>query len=461
MTKPIPPLAPGALPVLGHVIAFRRDRPAFLRRAYEACGSVFAMRLLSQPVAVLVGPEHSKLFFQETDKALSMVEPYQFLRDTFGDVAFLVGPEYYKQTRPILHEPFKRHKMIQYLTVMQERTQAWLDGLGEAGEMDLTAAVTRLVQDIAGSALMGRAFEQELGDDFWPLYEAISLALDPITPSRWPLPKFRRRDAARAQMEKMLRPLFADRRAHPEKYDDFLQELMNARDTTGEPLDDEHLIPLVLGLLFAGHETTAGQAVWTIVELLRHPEYATLVQQEVDEKLPVGTELDMARLAQLSHVEWAVREVERVRPSADLVMRYAKEDVEVGDYVIPAGWLVQTSATLTHNLPELFANPERFDPLRFAPGRAEDKQHRFALIGFGGGIHRCTGMNFANMEMSVITAMLWQQMELQLVTQDTHVVMGMGANRPSSTIVRYRRRAQPVGEMVLAGGDAAVGCPYH
>lgn len=459
MQKPIPPLAPGALPVLGHVLGYRNNRNDLLKKGYAACGPVFSLKLMSQNVAVLAGPEFSKIFFTQTDQALSMVEPYQFLRDTFGDVAFLVGPEFYKQTRPVLHEPFKRHKMVEYLAVMNQRVQVWLDKLGEAGEMDFVKECVALVQDVAGSALMGPSFQEEVGAEFWPLYEDISLSLDPLIPAHWPVPKFKRRDRARAKMEALLRPMLAHRRQNPEAYDDFMQELLNAKDATGEPLSDEYVIPLVLGLLFAGHETTAGQAAWTVVELLRHPEYAALVREEVDTYLPFGTELDMARTAQLKHIEWTVREVERVRPSADLVMRYTTSPVEVGDYEIPAGWLVQSSATLSHNMPEVFANPEAFDPLRYAPDRAEDKKHRFALIGFGGGMHKCTGMNFANMEMMVITALLWQQFDLELVTQDTHVQSGMGANRPSATVVRYRRRAQ--GQPATAAVAAAGQCPYH
>jgi sterol 14-demethylase len=89
----------------------------------------------------------------------------------------------------------------------------------------------------------------------------------------------------------------------------------------------------------------------------------------------------------------------------------------------------------------VFADPGRFDPLRFAPGHEEDKQHRFALIGFGGGIHKCAGMNFANNEMAIITALLFQQFDLELVSQDPQVEFGLGAARPTRTIVRYRRKA--------------------
>jgi len=142
----------------------------------------------------------------------------------------------------------------------------------------------------------------------------------------------------------------------------------------------------------------------------------------------------------LKHISWAVKETERTRPSAELNMRTVEEALDIGGYHIPAGWLAQTSAGLAHQLPDLWKNPEQFDPLRYAPGREEHKQHRFALIGFGGGVHKCTGMNFANNEMLLITAMLFQQFELELLTPNPTILRGTGANKPSKTHIHYRRR---------------------
>ena len=135
-------------------------------------------------------------------------------------------------------------------------------------------------------------------------------------------------------------------------------------------------------------------------------------------------------MASMKHLNWAIRETERTRPSADMNMRTVEEDIEAGDFIIPQGWLVQTAVEIAHTLPELWTNPDQYDPLRFAPGREEDKQHRFALIGFGGATHKCTGMNFANNEMLVITATLLQQFDLELVTEKTTIERGLGANRP-------------------------------
>jgi hypothetical protein len=87
---------------------------------------------------------------------------------------------------------------------------------------------------------------------------------------------------------------------------------------------------------------------------------------------------------------------------------------------------------------------EQFDPLRYAPERAEDKQHRFALFGFGGGIHKCTGMNFANTEMIIITTLLLRKFELTLLTPEPGIERSLGASRPEKTMVRYRRLDQSV-----------------
>lgn len=101
-----------------------------------------------------------------------------------------------------------------------------------------------------------------------------------------------------------------------------------------------------------------------------------------------------------------------------------------------------------------------YDPLRFAPERNEGS-NPFALISFGGGIHKCTGMNFARNEMAVITAHLLREYNLELLTQDSAVVRAMGANRPSATWVAYRRK--PLGALTSQATIQevlAAGCPH-
>lgn len=456
MTQPTPPFVSGARPGLGHALEFYRDRPGLVQRGFEEHGGVFAIKLANQNVAIVIGPEHQKTFFMETDKALNIQEPYRFLKALFDEVLFLAPHDEYLRQRPFVLEMFKREKMLHYVDVMQEVVQAWLDGLGDAGEMELTREIIYLVQEVAGNCFLGKDVHARIGREFWDLYTDLSQALDPLLPPDLPLPKFRRRDRAKARMAEILRPIIAERRAQPDRYDDFLQDLITKQGKEGEQISEELVLNMLLGLMFAGHETTAGQAAWTVILLLQNPDYLQLVQEEIERVAPYGQHIDPRRMAQLDHISWAVREVERLRPSVELLMRVVKEDVPFGDYVAPAGWLVQVAQGIGHKLPMLFDEPERFDPLRYAPGRAEDKQDRFALIGFGGGTHKCTGMNFANNEMIIITALLLRAFDLELVTQNPGIERGLGASRPTETLVRYRRKPRLVRAAAAAEAPAQV-----
>lgn len=77
-------------------------------------------------------------------------------------------------------------------------------------------------------------------------------------------------------------------------------------------------------------------------------------------------------------------------PLVYAIPRGVVQDIEYAGYRIPAGWYVDISPMLTHRLPELYADPDRF-----APARAEDKKHPFALIGFGSGLRSCLVKNTA------------------------------------------------------------------
>jgi len=453
-----PPVLSGALPGAGHIMEFMRNRAGLMLRGLEEQGRIFTVKLGPQNVAVLIGPEYHRTFFMETDKKLNIATPYKFLRVTFGEVLFMAGHDEYLRQRPFITQAFRREKMTHYITVMQREMQKWLDSLGEAGEFEVVATMSYLAQQIAGNALMGERFMAEAGDEFWDLYGDLAKGIDPVLPPNLPLPKFWRRDRARDKMRAILQPILEERRANPEEYNDFLQDFVDSTFAdTGGPIEDEVLLNMMLGLMFAGHETTAGQAAWNVILLLQHPDYLALVREEIDRCAPFGHAIDGKTLHALTHLGYAITETERLRPSADMLLRDVDEAIEVGGYHIPAGWKVQVTSEIAHRLPDVFDEPDYYDPLRFAPDRAEDKADRFTMIGFGGGGHKCTGMNFANTEIAVISTLLLQQFDLSLTTPKPGVSRGTGANRPTPTVIHYRRKTELAGvgevndEMVATG----------
>lgn len=432
-----PPVVSGAFPVVGHVPEFVRNRGRLFQRGFEERGHVFSLRL-PKPVAVVAGSDLNRWFYGETDHALNISKPYTFLKEALGEVLFTASKALYEEQRPLLKVIFSNERMAGYIAAMNAEVEAWLATLGDEGEVEISAAMSRLTQYVAGRAFLGDAFRAQLGEEFWDCYADIGRSLDPVIPPHWPLPKFRRRDRAKARIREILAPLCEARRRDPDAYDDVIAILVNTPLPDGRLLSLDAVVSLWMGLLFAGHETTAGQAAWSIILPLQHPDVRERLEQElaaVDTRAPLGPK----ELRSLALTYRVIDETTRLRPSADIQMRVVEEPISVAGYQIPAGWRVMVTGDVSHKLAQQFDDPERFDPDRFSPERGEGKD-AYAIVGFGGGRHKCTGMNFAKNEMAIILAKLLGRYELELVTKDPHVVSGLGANRPSPTTIRYRAR---------------------
>lgn len=460
MTVKTPPMVSGGLPIIGHALEMIQDRNGLFKRGFEEHGDMFAMKLGPQSALVITGAEYNRTFYTQTDKSLNMDEGYTFLKKAIGEVLFIADRETYYNQRPALQEVFKRERMVAYIKAMNIEVQRWLDTLGQSGETDLTEDMLNLTQAVAGHAFIGANFRDELGDDFWKEYEAIGASLDPVLPPNLPLPKFWRRDKAKKKIHSILAGIIQKRRDNPDQYNDLITTLLSTPMKDGTIMPDETIVTMFMGLIFAGHETTAGQAAWTLALLLQHSDYLTLIQQEITDTVSYGQEIEASVLSQLKHIYYAIDETTRLRPSADTQLRTVTESVTFGDYEIPAGWRIMVSGATSHFLPDVYENPQQFDPLRYSPERKEGK-NPFAIIGFGGGIHKCTGMNFAKNEMAIITALFFQQFEAELLSKDIQVVMGAGANRPSEVRVRYQRK--PLSDLTDGGTireAVDAGCPH-
>ena len=460
VSYPPPPVVSGALPLVGHTPEFRRNRKKLLWRGYQEHGDIFTLKFGPKSAVVVSGAVYNKTFYNETDVSLNLRDAYKFLEAALGNVILTAGKEDYYNQRPVLQELFRREHMQFYIHAMNVEVQRWLDSLGDEGTTNFTEDMLHLTQAVAGHALIGPDFRDELGDTFWQDYEAISHSLDFMVPAHLPLPKFIRRDQAKERMRKTMLPVIQRRRQNLDQYDDLIKRLLTTPLRDGQHLDDYTIVLLFIGLLFAGHETTAAQAAWTIILLLQHPEYLAQVRHDIDDFVDPDTSLDGLVLSRLKSIYWAIDETTRLRPAANMQIRLVEEPVTLGSYTIPPGWNVMVSADISHHLPEVFTNPEQFDPLRFSPERNEGK-NTFSIVGFGGGVHKCTGMNFAKNEMAVIVTRLFQQFDIELITQNPDTIIGKGATRPTDTWIRYRRKvAKDQSGETAPLKELVVGCPH-
>jgi cytochrome P450 len=192
-----------------------------------------------------------------------------------------------------------------------------------------------------------------------------------------------RLQALRQAIDAMLSEEIAERRADPRE--DILSMLVTARFEDGEPMDDAEVRDQLMTLLLAGHETTATGLAWTFDLLLRHPEVLGRLTAAVD----AGED---------AYVRAVVSESLRLRPVIPLAGRRLSEELRVNGHVLAPGTDVTPAIWLAHTREDRYPEPFAFRPERFL----EHAPATYAWLPFGGGVRRCIGAAFAEMEMRVV-----------------------------------------------------------
>ncbi|HEY0603763.1 MAG TPA: cytochrome P450 [Herpetosiphonaceae bacterium] len=440
MKLAMPPAVRG-LPVLGSLLDYRRDHVKVFWQAYQQHGPIFSIRLGPQRAVVLIGPEHHRFFFTEVDRILSMQEMYKFVIPMFGEVLNAAETEVRKKQLAILQSAFQGKRMQRYIEIMVEETTDWLDSLGDEGSFELWTAFEGLGMRIAANALMGWELRQRI-DEFVPLYRDLANGMEFVLPPNLPLPRFRRRDRARLKLTEMIQPMIAERQANPGKHNDFLQTLAEATYLDQSPMPSDAIVGLTLLTVFTGYISTAAQNCWTLIQLLQHQDYLAGVLEEQEAVLDRSTaNLNTETLGRLERLDRALKETERMYPVMSHYARYNSQSYVLEGYHIPKGWLTMVCPTVAHRLPEVFSQPDTYDPERFSPERAEDRKHAYSLIGFGGGFYRCPGSRFGINEIKTMLSLLLQRYTLELVDPHPKPDYEIGMIRPKPPyLIRYRRR---------------------
>jgi cytochrome P450 len=162
-------------------------------------------------------------------------------------------------------------------------------------------------------------------------------------------------------------------------------------------------------LLFAGHDTSSSTLSFLLYELATNPEVLERVQDEQDRvlkgRVPSADEL----AGKLPELDMALAETLRLYPPVWFGPRLAASDFVFAGYRIPGGTHVVHSSWVTHHLPEVFENPERFDPRRFTQERRRALAPG-AYIPFGGGSRICIGKRFGQLVVKAVATILLQRM---------------------------------------------------
>jgi cytochrome P450 len=109
-----------------------------------------------------------------------------------------------------------------------------------------------------------------------------------------------------------------------------------------------------------------------------------------------------------SYLAAVIDETLRLRPAVFMVGRHARRPVVMDKWRVDAGWTLAPNIHLLHGNPAIYPEPEEFRPERFLGKRPEPRE----WMPFGGGIRRCLGASFADLEMRVVIPEVLNAVEL-------------------------------------------------
>jgi cytochrome P450 len=443
-----------AIPLLprgsaGHATEFRRDRFALLDRLARAQEDVALMRFFRMPVVAVTGPDAiHELLVERWRSFHKTVGIRMVLYPLAGNGLFTSDGDLWRRQRRLMAPLFQPSHLETYAPSMLACIDRWIGGLRDGDVIDVGREMTRLTMNVIARAM----FDADTDGDARDLGEAIAIVLEDISGQaatvgfllkmqtvaaveglegrvpaaleplraalldrlRNPLPlptssSRRFRDAIRT-LHAMVDRMIAERRRAGLTRPDLMSRLLAARDEDdGATMSDQQVHDEVLTLFFAGHETTAVALTWALYELSERPAIRSRHEDEVA-ALPGGA-LSAADLPKLSYTLRVIKETLRLYPPAFMFDRVATEDTELSGYAIPRGTNLFVFPYATHRRPDLWPEPERFDPDRFLP-EAEAARPRLSYLPFGAGPRICIGAHFSLMEAQFALAMITRRVAL-------------------------------------------------
>jgi cyclooctatin synthase len=401
--------APGRLPLIGHLVPLLR-RPLEFIGTLRECGDLVELRLGGHPAYAVCHPELLREVLRDARSYDKGGRFYDSTRDFLGNGLVVSNWAEHRTQRRMVQPAFHRQRMAGYAALMQEEAVRLCAPWRPGDRIDIMYGTHTVAARITFRSLFSTdattQIVHEVQQSIIPLGEGVfRRVVDPTgLYQRLPLPGNRRFGRLVTRLYEIVGDLVnARRRSADGDHGDVLSMLLAARDEdTGAGLTDGEVMDQVLNILLGGSETAATTLAWVFHLLSQHPEVERRVHDEVDEVLD-GRPAGYADLPRLGYTSRVITETLRLWSPLWLLTRQTTVDTVLAGHRIPAGTTILYSLFGMHRDPEVFDEPERFDPDRWLPERAASLP-RHALTPFGAGSRKCIGDDFAMVEMAIVLA---------------------------------------------------------
>jgi len=312
-------------------------------------------------------------------------QSWEFLRQFAGPYSILLlDGEQHLAERRLMQIPFHGERMRALAPIVAELAERELSTW--SGRVVALERMRHLTLEIILRVVFGASGDHERAQ----LRDAIEGALATVRSLPWvlamalvqrdlgPRSPWGRFRVAVEHFDALLFDLLARRREHPGD-DSVLAMLLEQRDESGNGPTDRHVRDQLVALLVGGHDSSAASLAWAFERLARSPE----VQARLREGDP-------------AYLDAVVKEVLRARPALSIAPRRLLEPVRIAGRSLPADVQVAACIWLAMRREDLWSDAGAFSPQRWLEG---SQPNPMSWIPFGGGVRRCAGAPFAEMEM--------------------------------------------------------------
>jgi len=461
----LPPVYSSPIPIVGNFIGFAKDPLGFVRQGRAACGQVFTIDMIAEKCTFLIGAEAHKVFFEATDEELDQAPVYKFMTPIFGKgIVYDCPLKKRRQQMRALGGSLRPSVLKTYVPIIARETKQYLEKhWGEAGCVDLHKTFAELIIMTASSTLLGPEIRGEMFDEMSELYEMLDKGLTPLSVffPYAPTAAHKDRDTARVEISKLFSKVLKRRRGDPnasKNNKDMIQKLLDFKYNDGTRFTDDEIAGMILAALFAGQHTSSIVSTWSLLYLLEDAKskggvWMNKVLDELASLEPTpgafakAEGLDSSTINKEEDLYKVVKEAIRMYPPLIMLMRRVLKPITMKDGTyIPVGHRAIVSNAIAQRLPEVFENPDEYDPSRWDEFNIA-KLPNYSFIGFGAGLHTCMGEPFAFMQVRTILSVILATYDMNLETPfpeanyDAMVVPPKGPN-----MVRFKRRSVPLSE---------------
>jgi len=389
----VPPVKK-SLPVVGDSWALFKHPHQYLLKQEKTYGRVFFSNVFFMNSLFMLEPDAVQFMLRNKDDIFAAAPVYNKL---LGKLRSLTSMDFapHRLHRRLLKPVFNRAALIGYVDQMNASMHVDAGGWEAEPNPSFYTLAEDVSRNIGASVFMGLEDHPDK-DKVTQAMMALSDSASSII--RYPLPGNRWNKALKSHgyLQFFFQNLLNQYR-HQGSQDrkDMLSVMLQSFEESGEAFTDTEIIDHIKLIVGAAHDTSVSATTTMMYFMIRYPEWQERLREQMlalDQASP-----DYAALDKLDLTRYVFQEALRILPPIQSIHRTAVKSFKFRGQIYPEGTELCTVPQFLHHLPEFWTEPYQFDPMRFAPGREEHKQHSCLWFPFSAGAHTCIGLQIAEM----------------------------------------------------------------